>query len=109
MVVYSVDHEEFKNIIQTAKSDIHIFVDFYADWCRPCKAISPKIDELSEKYDHVIFLKVNIDNQRKLATIYEINSVPTFLIFKGGKLDPEKSLIGANIDKINTLLESIDQ
>lgn len=55
-------------------------IDFYADWCKPCKMVAPIMDELSKQYDgKVIFYKVNIDNEKELANAFQITSIPTVL------------------------------
>ena len=61
-----------------------ILVDFYADWCGPCRMLGPLIEELSEEIPEVKFLKVNIDNEREFAINNRINSIPTIVIFKNG-------------------------
>jgi len=63
-----------------------VFVDFYADWCGPCKVTSPLIDELSEELKNIKFLKVDVDSNPQLAQQYSIFSIPTFMIFKGGQV-----------------------
>lgn len=65
-----------------------VFVDMYADWCGPCKLTEPIIEELSEnpRYKDVQFVKVDIDADNALASQYGVMSIPTFMIFKNGKM-----------------------
>lgn len=66
-----------------------VFVDFYASWCGPCQVVGPIIDELSEDEqfkNKVKFVKINVDENPQLASQYNIFSIPTFIIFKDGKL-----------------------
>ena len=61
-------------------------VDFWATWCGPCKMIAPIIEELSEEMPNIKVAKVDVDENENLANKYEISSIPTLMIFKGGKL-----------------------
>lgn len=64
-----------------------VFVDFYADWCGPCKMTTPIIEQLSEEYkDKISFVKINVDANQDLASQYSVFSIPTFIIFKAGKI-----------------------
>lgn len=83
MAVLQTNQEKFQKDVLDAKKPV--FVDFYADWCGPCKMTSPIIDELSEEMKDMIFTKVNVDENQDLATTYSIFSIPTFMIFKNGK------------------------
>jgi len=68
------------------KSDTPVLVDFWADWCAPCKMLSPIIDQISEEYkDQVKICKANIDMVADNISRYKVQSVPTILIFKDGK------------------------
>lgn len=69
-----------KKVIQSNKP---VLVYFWADWCGPCKILSPKIDELSNKYDDKVFIyKINIDNNQKNVNEYLIKSIPTLIFLK---------------------------
>jgi thioredoxin 1 len=82
--VIHIDNGEFEN--QVLKSNIPVFVDFYADWCGPCRMVSPTVESLSNEYDGKIkFVKVNVDDNQELAQKYDILSIPTTMIFKKGQ------------------------
>lgn len=73
-----------------------VLVDFYADWCGPCKMTGPIIDELAKSDDYkgkVKFVKVNVDQNQELAQKYSVFSIPTFIVFKDGK--PSNQFVGA--------------
>ncbi len=64
-----------------------VLVDFYADWCGPCKMLSPVLDELaSELGDSAKIVKVNVDTENELAAKYQVQSIPTLKVFKDGKI-----------------------
>ena len=71
-----------------------LFVDFWATWCGPCKVMDPVIEKLAAKYsDQVIFGKVNVDEEISISSRYQVLSIPTFMVFKGGR--PMDAVIGA--------------
>ena len=73
--------------IDVMNSKVPVFVDFWAEWCGPCRMVSPVVEELSNDYDgKVKFVKVNVDEANELASKYNIFSIPTLAIFKNGKL-----------------------
>ncbi len=83
-----------------------VFVDFWAEWCGPCRAVSPAVEEVSKEYDgKVNFVKVNVDENNELASRYNVYSIPTLAIFQKGKIIAQaagaasKDKIKAYIDK----------
>jgi len=79
-----INASQFQSEVLNQK--VLVFVDFYADWCGPCKMTAPIIEELANEVKEVKFVKVNVDENPDLASQYNIFSIPTFLIFKDGKV-----------------------
>ena len=84
-MVYKFDESNFD--AEVLQSDLPVFVDFYADWCGPCKMMSPVIDKLAEEYEGKIKVgKVNVDENGDLAVKYGIMSIPNMVVFKNGEV-----------------------
>jgi thioredoxin 1 len=92
-MVHQVDtHTELDSIIKS--TDGLIVVDFFADWCGPCKRIAPKIEQWATQFPSITFLKVNSDENEESSAIFEVTSLPTFVALKRGKI--VATIIGAN-------------
>ncbi len=75
------------------KSDIPVLLDFWAEWCGPCKAIAPILDDLAREYEgRVRIAKLNIDNNRQTPVKYGVRGIPTLILFKNGA--PEAQQVG---------------
>lgn len=78
-------NENFKS--EVLDSDIPVLVDFWAVWCGPCKMLAPTIEQLAKEFEGKAKVgKVNVDDNQQLAAQYGIMSIPTIIIFKGGKV-----------------------
>jgi len=72
---------------EVINSDKLVLVDFWAEWCGPCKMLTPTLEQLSSEYgDKIVVGKVNVDDNQQLASQYGIMSIPTVMIFKDGKI-----------------------
>ena len=84
MAVITVTDSDFDE--KVLKSTLPVLVDFYADWCGPCKMAEPVLDELSKTYkDKTIIVKINIDQNNDTPGKYNVMSIPTTVLFKDGK------------------------
>jgi thioredoxin 1 len=87
-----------------SSSDL-VIVDFWAPWCGPCKLMAPVMEELASELSEVVFAKVNVDDHSDIAQRYNILSIPTFLVFKGGQVADQfsgsmtKEALRAKIEK----------
>ncbi len=83
MEILKVNSENFEEEVLNSKNTV--LVDFYADWCGPCKMISPVIDQIAEENQDIKVVKVNVDNAQDLAMKYQVMSIPTLVVIKEGK------------------------
>ncbi|RXP61887.1 thioredoxin [Lutibacter sp. HS1-25] len=75
-----------KSFSEIINQETPVLIDFYADWCGPCKSMAPILKQLkSELQDKISIIKINVDNNQSLASKYQVQGVPTFIIFKNGK------------------------
>ena len=70
-----------------------LLVDFWAEWCGPCKSMHPIFSRMAKKYDHVRFARVNVDNSQDIAAKFNVQSIPTFIMFKNG--ENAQQMVGA--------------
>jgi len=84
MALINITDEEFEDSI--LKNSGVCLVDFWAEWCGPCKVLGPVIDEIAAEFGNIKFTKLNIDENPKTAPIYGIRGIPTIMIFKNGEL-----------------------
>ena len=102
MEVIKINEKEFNE--KVLKSDKKVLVDFYADWCGPCKMLGPVIEKLAEEVNDYNFYKINVDNAENIAREYGIMSIPALLIFEDGKL--LKNSVGyKSMDELKEYLE----
>ena len=91
---------------EVLKSDVPVLVDFYADWCGPCKMMGPIVSKLAQNFEGKVKVgKINIDDEMSLAQKYRVMSIPTFIIFKNG--EAVATIIGAVNEK--ELTEKINE
>ena len=100
MKVIEINESEFSSKIKSGK----VLVDCYADWCGPCKMLSPIIDQVAKENDTYSFYKLNVDDNEEIAREYGIMSIPTLLIFNDGKLINTSVGLKTN-EEINDLIK----
>jgi thioredoxin 1 len=101
--ITDLDMDSFDEAISS--SDTPILVDFWAEWCGPCKMIAPILEEIASEHEGIKIAKVNVDESPDLARRYEIMSIPALIVFENGA--PAKKLIGAKPK--GALLEEIGE
>ena len=83
-----------ESLEETFKANTCVFLDFWAEWCGPCKIMDPVVDRLASKYSgSMLFGKVNVDEEINISSKYQVFSIPTFMVFKDGQ--PMDAVIGA--------------
>ncbi len=83
MSVLKVNKSNFDEIKNSSKP---VLLDFYADWCGPCRMVSPIVDEIAEERDDIIVGKINVDDEQELAGQFGVFSIPTLVVMKDGKV-----------------------
>lgn len=105
MASVNVSDADFEN--EVLKSDEPVMVDFWAEWCGPCKALSPIVDEVANEISGKMkVVKVNIDENPNAPTKYGVRGIPTLMVFKGGELIDTK-VGGMSKAQLNDWLNSV--
>ncbi|KAK3296539.1 thioredoxin-like protein [Chaetomium fimeti] len=103
-------HGEFDSLLATTK---YVIVDFYADWCGPCKTIAPHFLKMASTFSipgYLAFAKVNVDNVGSVAQKYQVAAMPTFMFFKEGKqvaVNGNVTIQGANLPTLTQAVEKM--
>lgn len=83
MAVLKVTKENYE--FEIKRSEKTVLLDFYADWCGPCRMVAPIVEQIAEEYPEVLVAKVNVDDYPELAMQFGIVSIPTLIVMKGGE------------------------
>ncbi|MBR5188479.1 MAG: thioredoxin [Clostridia bacterium] len=79
------------NFEEVKNSDKPVLIDFYADWCGPCRMVAPILHEIAEERPDVIVAKINVDNEEELAMEFGVYSIPTLVVMKNGEVVKQSS------------------
>ena len=74
------------NFNQVLESDKKVLIDFYADWCGPCRMVSPLVDQIAEENPQFLVAKVNVDEEPELSASFNVSSIPMLVVMEGGKV-----------------------
>ena len=81
MLVHLENAEQFREIIKSGT----VLLDFFATWCGPCKMLTPELEKFAEKHPEITVLKIDVDEYGEIAAIFNVNAVPTLLVYKDGQ------------------------
>ncbi|MBQ4628498.1 MAG: thioredoxin [Clostridia bacterium] len=101
MSVLNVNKNNFDDVLN---SDKPVLLDFYADWCGPCRMVSPLVDEIAEENPQYRVGKINVDNEEELAQEFGVSSIPMLVVLKNGQI-VNKAVGARPKDQILKLLE----
>jgi thioredoxin 1 len=99
--VLHVDQAQFDQVV--LQSEVPVLVDFYADWCGPCRALAPALDQLAQEAPEAKVVKVNVDDNQELALRYRINAIPALMVFDGGRITAQHAGM-ASVPQLKSLL-----
>ena len=83
MSVVKLNKDNFKEFVNSEKK---VLVDFYADWCGPCRMLSPIVDQIADERDDIVVAKVNVDDEPELSQEFGVISIPSLIVFKDGNV-----------------------
>lgn len=83
MSVVNVTKDNFESVKVNEKT---VLLDFYADWCGPCRMVSPLVDEIAEEHPEYLVGKINVDEEGELAAAFGVSSIPTLVVMRDGKI-----------------------
>lgn len=83
MAILKVTSENFEQVKRSEKT---VLLDFYADWCMPCRRLAPLIDQIAEEYPEYLICKVNVDDEPSLASQFGVVSIPTLVVMRDGQV-----------------------
>ena len=83
MSVVNVTKDNFESVKANEKT---VLLDFYADWCGPCRMVSPLVDEIAEEHPEYLVGKINVDEEGELAAAFGVSSIPTLVVMRDGKI-----------------------
>lgn len=88
MSVISVTKTNFESIKNSEKP---VLLDFFADWCGPCRMVSPIVDEIAEEREDIVVGKINVDEEPELSAAFSVSTIPTLVVMKNGKIVNQSS------------------
>ncbi len=83
MDILKISSADFEN--EVLKSDKKVLIDFYAEWCGPCKMLSPIVEKVAKENENIKFVRIDVDEEQNLAISYNIMSIPTLVVIEDGK------------------------
>ena len=88
MSVVKINKDNFQEIV--LQKDKTILIDFFADWCAPCKMLAPFVEEIAEENSDIVVGKINVDDEPELAAQFNISSIPALFVIRDGKVKDSK-------------------
>ena len=101
MSVMKITKDNFEQ--EVLKSEVPVLLDFYADWCGPCRMVAPVLEEIAEENEHIKVGKINVDEQMDLAMRFKVTSIPLLVVMKDGTV-VDQALGAKPKDKILQML-----
>ena len=83
MSVLHVNHDNFEQLKTEERT---VLLDFYADWCGPCRMVSPIVEEIANEFEQYLVAKINVDDEPELASAFGVSSIPTLVVMKNGEI-----------------------